>query len=121
MKKNNNTESLVLRQKAEEQLKIRKESAGTDIEFNESTAAETLKLIHEFEVHQIELEIQNQELTLAKEQAIIDCEKYIELYDLAPTGYFTLSRDGEIIQLNITGAKMLGKARSFLLSFLNNR
>ena len=114
MKKNNNTEFPVLRQKAEEQLKIRKESAGTDIAPDECTAAETLKLIHEFEVHQIELEMQNQELILAKEQAIIASEKYIELYDFAPTGYFTLSRDGEIIQLNITGAKMLGKARSQL-------
>lgn len=48
----------------------------------------------------------------------IDSEIYIELYDLAPTGYFTLSREGKIIQLNISGAKMLGKNRSQLINRL---
>jgi hypothetical protein len=51
----------------------------------------TLKLIHELEVHQIELEMQNEELLLAKEQA----EQAIKLYDYAPSGYFTLSQDGK--------------------------
>jgi hypothetical protein len=118
MEKLNKSESSILRQKAEEQLKIRKESAGIDAARNEYTAAEMLKLLHEFEVHQIELELQNQELIQAKEQAIIASEKYIELYDFTPTGYFTLSRKGEIIQLNISGAKMLGKERSQLVNRL---
>ena len=111
MKKNNKSESTGLRQKAEERLKLRTTLAGKDVARNVSTATDTLKLIHELEVHQIELEMQNEELIRAKEQAIIASEKYMELYDSAPTGYFTLSLEGEIIQVNLAGAAMLGKAR----------
>jgi len=75
---------------------------------------DTQKLIHELKVHQIELELQFEELDLAKEQAEVASEKYAELYDFAPTGYFTLSKPGEIIELNHNGAQMLGKERSRL-------
>lgn len=77
--------------------------------------ADVLKLIHELEVHQVELELQNEELKLAKErQAEQASEKYVALYDFAPSGYFTLSRDGQIIELNLTGAKIIGKDRLHL-------
>ena len=65
-------------------------------------------------MHQIELEMQNEELILAKEQAAIASGQYVELYDFAPSGYFTLTPKGEIIQLNLAGAAMLGKTRSQL-------
>jgi len=121
----NKSESEILRQKAEELLK--KKSPTTVSALSE---AETLKLIHELEVHQfelviqneelklhqVELEIQNNELTLANEQAETDAKKYTELYDFAPSGYFTLSKDGTIIEVNISGATMLGKDRSKLKS-----
>jgi PAS domain-containing protein len=99
-----------------ERLKI--ERFGVD--FSES---EKLKLIHELEVHQIELELQNEELLLAKQQADSAIQKYTELYDFSPSGYFTLSREGIIIDANLTGSTMLGvdrinlrqaKFRSFL-------
>jgi PAS domain S-box-containing protein len=77
--------------------------------------ADSLKLINELEVHQIELEMQNEELLLAKQQAEEATEKYTNLYDFAPTGYFTLSNTSEIIVLNLIGAKMLGKDRSKLI------
>jgi two-component system sensor histidine kinase/response regulator len=70
--------------------------------------------IHELEIHQLELEMQNDELQLAKAAAQIAKSKYLELYDNAPSGYFTLSKSGDIIQLNLTSAKMLFKERSKL-------
>ncbi|SEA42062.1 PAS domain S-box-containing protein [Flavobacterium gillisiae] len=75
-----------------------------------------LKLIHELEVHQIELEMQNEELLIAKEQAEQAIEKYTELYDYAPSGYFTLSRGGRVIEANLTGVDMLGKLRSSVIN-----
>jgi PAS domain S-box-containing protein len=109
MKKNMKTASLDLRQKAEERLKNNLSKPGIEL-----SDAKAHRLIHELEVHQVELEMQNEELILAKEQAIIASEKYMELYDFAPFGYFTLSPEGEIIQLNLACAAILGAARSEL-------
>ncbi|MBV5349219.1 hybrid sensor histidine kinase/response regulator, partial [bacterium] len=94
MKKSNHSEAEDLRQRAEELL--RKEAPKSIAQLTE---AEIYKLLHELQVHQIELQLQNDELIQAKEQATIASEKYIELYDFSPTGYFTLSRNGEILQL----------------------
>jgi PAS domain S-box-containing protein len=74
----------------------------------------SLRLLHQLEVHQIELEMQNAELLRLKEQAELEAEQSIELYDSSPSGYFTLSRKGEILALNLAGAKILGKDRSLL-------
>ena len=76
--------------------------------------AEILRLLHELEVHQVELKTQNEELLRIKEQAEQEAKKYFELYDFSPSGYFTLSREGEILDLNLAGAAMLGKYRSNL-------
>lgn len=86
---------------------------------------ETLKLIHELEVHQIELEMQKEELILAKEEAEMAVKKYAELYDFAPLGYFTLTNSGTVVELNLAGSKLLGKERSKLVNsqfsyFLSN-
>jgi len=70
-----------------------------------------LKLIHELEVHQIELEMQNEELVVVKEKAERAEEKYTELYDFAPIGYIALSERGEITKINFAGARMLQKDR----------
>ena len=75
---------------------------------------EKLKLIHELEVHQIELETQNEELMEARSAAQDAIEKYKNLYNFAPLGYFTLSKEGKIIELNHFGSKMLDKERSRL-------
>ena len=118
MRKNNKPDLLSLRQKAEDRLNTLSMDAGKDFTHNVTTSTETLKLIHELEVHQVQLEMQNEELILAKEQATLASEKYMELYDSAPTGYFTLSPAGEIIELNPAGAAMLGKTRSQLINRL---
>lgn len=100
-----------IRRKAEELLKNKQEKPDSNL-----SEVEILKLIHEIEVHQIELELQNEELKAAKERAIeLASEKYAELYDFAPSGYFTLSREGEIVDLNIAASKMLGKEREVLI------
>jgi PAS domain S-box-containing protein len=113
MKKQDNaiTDKKTLRLKAEEQLKkLRSKAASIPIE------ADTLKLIHELEVHQIELEMQNEELKLATDKAQQAEEKYLELFDFAPTGYLTLSNRGEIIDLNYSAAGLLGKERAQLIN-----
>jgi PAS domain S-box-containing protein len=76
--------------------------------------AEAIRLLHELDVHQIELQLQNEELLRLKEQAEQEAKKYLELYDSSPSGYFTLSREGNILELNLAGAQMLGKIRSNL-------
>lgn len=100
-----------IREKAEDIH--RKKQIKSDFEFSE---AKTLQLIHELEVHQIELKMQNEELVLAKEQAELATKKYTELYDFSPSGYFILSCKGEVLQINLTGSRMLGKERSKLIN-----
>lgn len=113
MKKDSKSESSAnLRQKAEAVYKQNLSKSGStppDID-------QTLKLIHELEVHHIELEMQNDELRLAKDQITADAQKYADLYDFAPSGYFTLAKNGEIIELNFCGSRMLDNDRSFLIS-----
>ena len=107
MKKNKTlSDAVLLRQKAVEMQKMKKSDSVTN--FSE---IELLKFVQELEVHQIELEIQNEELMMVKEQAETALYKYTELYDFAPSGYFTISKDGKIKEINLIGLKMLGKHR----------
>jgi signal transduction histidine kinase len=101
------TDKTNLHHKAEGLLASKKNETKAQLSEDES-----LKLIHELQVHQIELELQNEELIQAKEQAELAFEKYTELYDFAPNAYFTLTKNAEIVELNLAGAKMLGKERS---------
>ena len=105
-----NLKPTVFRQKAEEKLRLK---IGLD-----HSESDILKLYHELQIHQIELEMQNDELVLSKNQELLAKEKYSRLFDFAPSGYFTLSKEGDIIELNIIAAKMLDKVRSDLI---NNR
>ena len=105
------SKSEALRQKAEDRLK--KNNSNTNTPYSES---DKLKLIHELQVHQIELGLQNEELIQASEKAETASSKYSELYDFAPIGYFTLSKEGYINELNFMGASMLRKERSQLIN-----
>ncbi len=116
MKKQNKSDSNAIREKAEKLLDRRRDKACLVSIKETKTETGMLKLIYELEVHQVELEMLNDELSLAKEQSEIASEKYTELYDFAPTGYFSLSKEGKIIQLNLMGAKMLGKERINLIN-----
>ncbi len=113
MKKQNKIEpSLsILRSRAEKLVNNKQLETGSHL-----TDAETLRLVHELQVQQIELELQNEELEKSKEEAEIASQKYTELYDFAPSGFFTLSNEGMIVELNLRGANMLGKQRTFLIN-----
>ncbi|MCX6305944.1 MAG: PAS domain-containing protein [Bacteroidetes bacterium] len=105
------TDPRKLRMKAEEQLE--KKQKATEKPVVESDAK---KLLHELQVHQIELEMQNEELRQAYETAEAALKKYTMLYDFAPMGYFTLDGDGSICDLNFTAAEMLGDKRFALVN-----
>ncbi|MCM2357053.1 MAG: PAS domain-containing protein [Geobacteraceae bacterium] len=78
------------------------------------TEEETLKLLHEFQLRQIELELEIEALRRSREELEASRNKYALLYDFAPVGYCTLDRDGTIQTVNLTGANLLGKERSLL-------
>ena len=73
------------------------------------------KLIHELQVHQIDLETQAEELRLAHLALEESREKYLDLYDFAPVGYLTLTDKELITEVNLTGASLLGVERSKLV------
>ena len=100
----NKLETSNLRKKALALVKGKRLLPGMQLSKDES-----MKLIQELEVHQIELELQKEELLLARSPAQDATDKYNELYDFAPSGYFTLSKEGEIMELNLCGSQMLGK------------
>ncbi len=111
MKSSQEDNRTLLRQKAEELLKMKQPITDSYI-----SEAESLRLIHELQVHQIELELQNEELMNARDVAETANDRFMGFYDLAPSGFFVLSRKGEIDELNLTGAIMLGKERSHLIN-----
>ncbi len=78
-------------------------------------------LLHELQVHQIELEMQNEELRRAQLQLEASRAIYFDLYDLAPVGYCTVGENGQLQQANLTLANLLGLARSALVSQWINR
>jgi PAS domain S-box-containing protein len=73
------------------------------------------RLIHEMEIRRIELEMQNDELMRVRNEADALADKYLSLYNFAPVGYFTLNPEGVIIQVNLTGARLLGVHRNELI------
>src|SRR5664279_2834609 len=100
-----------LRQRAETRLS--KKGSETDRLVKN---ADLRRVLHELQVHQIELELQNEELRSARAELEALLMKYTALYDFAPTGYFTLDREGTIRGLNLAGASLLGTERSKLLN-----
>jgi PAS domain S-box-containing protein len=76
---------------------------------------ETKQMLHELRVHQIELEMQNEELRRAQRALEESCSRYLDLYEFAPVGYLTIDSNGMIGEINLTGVKLLGTERKDLL------
>ena len=100
-----------LRAKAEAQVEKNNNVSSA----NSLTVESTNKLLHELQVHQIELEMQNEELRESQIALEIVRSRYFDLYDMAPVGYLTLSRHSLIQQANLTVATMLGTNRQSLI------
>lgn len=99
-----------LRQRAEELFK-----ASEPVDPATLSPEETKQLYHELRVHQIELEMQNEELRSAQEELDASMSRYFDLYDLAPIGYMTISAKNIIQEANLAAATMFGVARSALV------
>ena len=117
MKKDTRTSAKTadVRRRAEERLREKQSSPRSPVG-DQSLAEETQRLVHELQVHQIELEMQNEELQQSRAEVEAILGQYTDLYDFAPVGYFTLDRDGTIRQVNLTGARLLGVERSRLVN-----
>jgi PAS domain S-box-containing protein len=100
-----------LRRRAEMRLSGKQTKASPN-----RTDADSERQVHELEVHQIELEMQNEELREAREAMEALLEKYTDLYEFAPVGYLTLDQQGVIREANLAGASLLGMARSALMN-----
>ena len=99
-----------LRRLAEKRLPDR------DAELVSTPSKDINELIHELEVYQIELEMQNEELRRTQMILIESRDQYHELYEFAPLGYFTLDEKALIRQVNLTGADLLGLPKSKLIN-----
>ena len=109
-----------LRRRAEARLEEKKAQSSPAARDDDAQ-----RLVHELQVHQIELEIQNEELHKARQDLEASLERYTDLYDFAPVGYFSLDDQGTILEANLAGAALLGLVRSrvrgqALASFLAN-
>ncbi len=108
-----------LRRRAEE---MAREKAAQSPENLEALSPEaTRRTLHELHVHQIELEMQNEELCRAQAELDAARARYFDLYNLAPVGYVTLSGQGLILETNLTAAGLLGVARGALVKQLLTR
>lgn len=98
-----------LRQHAEARYQSR--YAADDLAESNLSPDEARALLHELHVHQIELELQNEELRQRQVELEMSWSRYFDLYDQAPVGYFTLDAQGAILSMNLTGADLVGRTR----------
>jgi PAS domain S-box-containing protein len=71
-------------------------------------------LLHELRVHQVELEVQNEELRRARSEMELALQRYTEIFDFSPIGYATLQGDQVIADVNLAASRILGRPRSVL-------
>jgi PAS domain S-box-containing protein len=110
-KTNRPTDAAHLRRRAEARLERRSGPPRP----GPGPAPEAQRLVHELEVHQIELELQNDELRRARAELEAGLARFTDLYDFAPVGYLTLGRDGAIRTINLTGSRLLRLERARLV------
>jgi PAS domain S-box-containing protein/putative nucleotidyltransferase with HDIG domain len=107
-----------LETEARENLRIRTEkfltAAGGG--FDPISPADVKRLVLELKMRQVQLEMQNEALQRAQETITQARDRYADLYDFAPVGYFTLDRRGKIVEVNLAGARLLGVERHLLIN-----
>ncbi|MCX6902716.1 MAG: PAS domain S-box protein, partial [Verrucomicrobia bacterium] len=96
------------RRRAKSRLRVRQPTPHSE--------ADPRRLLQELQIHQVELEMQNAELQKARDELETALEKYTDLYDFAPVGYFSLDEQGRILEANLAGAALLGIERSRLIN-----
>lgn len=100
-----------LRLEAEQRLKARGGSREAPL-----SAEEVERVRHDLRVHQIELEMQNDELRSAQEHLVAERGRYFDLFELAPVGYLTLNTEGTILEANLTAASLFGVSRAGIVN-----
>jgi len=110
------TTASLLRGKAEAVLRSRRDGATPSAD-----GGDTLRLLHELQVHQVELEMQNEELQRTRAEVESGLKLYADLFDFAPVGYLRVGVDGTILQANLFAVHLLGFEQSSLVgrSFLS--
>ncbi len=79
-----------------------------------STAADALALLHELQVHQMEVDLQHEELQRSRSELEADLQRLTQCHDHAPVGCFTIDHDTVLCEVNLTGARLLGVEREAL-------
>lgn len=99
-----------IRKEAEKRLRL------TTVHSDNLSPMDMKKLVHELQVHQIELEMQNEEIRNAQDDLEKSRSRYADLYDFSPISYLTINTRGIILESNLTAAKQLGTERSQLIN-----
>ena len=93
---------------------LRKKVVNLPKEQDALSSEEARKIIHELQLHHIQLEAQNEELQRTQVELKLSRVRYFNLYDLAPVGYCTINENGLILEANLTAANLLGVVRELL-------
>ncbi|NDJ75417.1 MAG: PAS domain S-box protein, partial [Chloroflexi bacterium] len=87
---------------------------GQPINIGKMSSEEIERIVYELQVHEVELQLQNEELRGAQQALLESRQKYADLYDLAPVGYLTVNPAGMVEEANLTATQMLDMARERL-------
>ena len=111
-KRNQSPDTSALRQQAEVRLNTSKSENASTSQF----VGDTQRILYELEVHQIELEMQNEELRRTRAELEASQARYFDLFDLAPVGFVILNETGLILETNLAETDLLGVARNALVN-----
>jgi len=117
-KKQKTTDVSKLRQRAEAVLKVSSVDNDSPVKLSSD---EMKTLIHDLDVHQIELEMQNVELSISQAKLDIERDRYFDFYNMAPVGFFSVDEQKLILECNLTAATLLGRSQNEIVKQQINR